>query len=121
MATSRQKAAARENIKKAREARSARAHGQSVPRQAEGMTTREKDELDDSQFAFPGQRKEPLTDSTHVRNAIARFDQVEGVTDGERDQAWQRILAAARRFDVDVSEASWRDLAKGGKDSGARS
>jgi hypothetical protein len=52
----------------------------------------------------------------HVRNAIARFDQVEGVSDAERDQAWKRILAAAKRHDVEVSESSWRDLAKGGKD-----
>ena len=94
MATSRQKEAARENIKKAREARSARAHGQNVPRQGEGMSTQEKDELNASEFAFPKERKEPLTDARHVRNAIARFDQVEGVTDREREQAWKRILAA---------------------------
>jgi hypothetical protein len=47
-----------------------------------------------------------------VRNAIARFDQVEGVSDAERDKAWKRILSAAKRFDVDVSESDWRDLAK---------
>jgi hypothetical protein len=33
-----------------------------------------------------------------------------------RDRAWKRILAAAKRYDVDVSESSWRDLSKGGKD-----
>jgi hypothetical protein len=120
MATSRQKAAARENIKKAREVQSERAHGQQVPRQGEGLSTAEKDELKDSEFAFPAERKEPLTDARHVRNAISRFDQVEGVTDQERDQAWKRILAAARRYDVQVSEKDWRDLAQGGKDSGAR-
>jgi hypothetical protein len=38
-------------------------------------------ELPDSVFAFPRQRKEPLTDADHVRNALARFDQVEGVSD----------------------------------------
>ncbi len=118
MATSRQKEAARENIKKAREAQSARAHGKDVPRKGEGLSTAEKDELADSSFAFPRERKEPLTDARHVRNAIARFDQVEGVSDGERDQAWKRILAAAKRYDVEVSESDWRELAKGGKDSG---
>ena len=51
-----------------------------------------------------------------MRNAIARFDQVEGVSDAERDQAWKRILAAAKRFDVEVAESDWRDLAKAGKD-----
>jgi hypothetical protein len=94
----------------------ARAHGEDVPRRGEGMSTADKDKLADREFAFPGECKEPLTDARHVRNAIARFDQVEGVSDTERDRAWQRILAAAKRYDVDVSESDWRDLAKGGKD-----
>jgi Family of unknown function (DUF6582) len=118
MATSRQKEAARRNIAKAREAQSARAHGENIPRQGQGMSTAEKDDLADKQFAFPNEHKEPLTDARHVRNAIARFDQVEGVSDAERDDAWKRILAAAKRYGVEVSESSWRDLAKGGKDSG---
>jgi hypothetical protein len=116
MATQRQKEAARRNIEKARQVQSARAHGASVPQQHQGLSTAEENELPGGDFAFPIQRKEPLTDARHVRNAIARFDQVEGVTDAERDEAWKRILAAARRYDVDVSEASWRDLAHGGKD-----
>ncbi|MCW2933208.1 MAG: hypothetical protein JWM19_4170 [Actinomycetia bacterium] len=118
MATSRQKEAARRNIAKARQAQSARAHGENVPRQGQGMSTAEKDDLADKEFAFPEKRKEPLTDARHVRNAIARFDQVEGVSDAERDQAWKRILAAAEHYDVEVSESSWRDLAKGGRDHG---
>jgi hypothetical protein len=117
MATDRQKEAARQNIEKAREAQSARAHGEDVPRQGEGLSTAEKDDLGSSEFAFPKERKEPLTDARHVRNAIARFDQVEGVSDAERDQAWKRILAAAKRHNVEVSESSWRDLAHGGNDS----
>src|SRR5580693_8375647 len=117
MATEKQKEAARENIEKAREVQSARAHGEDIPRQGEGLSTAEKDELADKEFAFPKERKEPLTDARHVRNAIARFDQVEGVTDAERDQAWKRIQAAAKRYGVEVSESSWRDLANGGNDS----
>jgi hypothetical protein len=116
MATERQKEAARQNAAKARQAQSARAHGERVPRSTEGMSTAEQNRLDKTDFAFPEERKEPLTDARHVRNAIARFDQVEGVSDAERDKAWQRILAAADRYDVEVSESSWRDLAKGGKD-----
>jgi hypothetical protein len=116
MATDKQKEAARRNIGKAREAQSARAHGEDVPPSSEGLSTAEKDKLADKEFAFPEERKEPLTDAKHVRNAIARFDQVEGVSDAERDKAWKRILAAAKRFDVEVSESDWRDLAKGGKD-----
>ena len=117
MATEMQKAAARENIAKAREVQSERAHGEDVPRSEEGLSTAEKDRLPTEEFAFPNERKEPLTDARHVRNAIARFDQVEGVSDTERDKAWQRILAAAKRYNVDVSESSWRDLAHGANDS----
>ncbi len=116
MATNRQKEAARRNIAKARQAQGARAHGENIPRRGQGMSTAEQDKLADQEFAFPKERKEPLTDARHVRNAIARFDQVEGVSDAERDQAWQRILATAKRYDVEVSASSWRDLAKGGKD-----
>ena len=81
----------------------------------EGMSTAEKDRLADSKFAFPDERKEPLNDAAHVRNAIARFDQVEGVSDAERDRAWERIVAAAKKFDVEVSATDWRELAEGGK------
>src|SRR5437762_13843449 len=116
MATTRQKTAARRNIAKARKVQSARAHGAKIPRLTAGITTAEKNDLPASKFAFPKERKEPLTDARHVRNAIARFDQVEDVSDAERDRAWKRILAAAKRYGVEVSAASWRDLAKGGKD-----
>jgi hypothetical protein len=115
MATARQKEAARRNIEKAREVQSARAHGAKIPRQRKGLSTAQEDQLADKDFAFPKERKEPLTDARHVRNAIARFDQVEGVSDAERDRAWKRILAAAKRHDVDVSVKSWRELGKGGK------
>jgi hypothetical protein len=74
------------------------------------MSTAKKDRLPDKEFAFPKQRKEPLVDARHVRNAIARFDQVEDVTDKERDQAWRRILRAAKKFDVGVGESDWRQL-----------
>ena len=73
-------------------------------KESAGLTTAEKDKLDDKAFAFPRERKEPLVDATHVRNAVARFDQVEGVTDKERDEAWRRIRAAAKKFDVTLEE-----------------
>jgi hypothetical protein len=115
MATDRQKEAARRNIAKAQQVHGERVR-ESVPSKGEGLSTAEKDELADKEFAFPKESKEPLIDARHVRNAISRFDQVEGVSDAERDQAWKRIMAAAKRFDVEVSESDWRDLAKGGKD-----
>ena len=60
-------------------------------------------------------RKEPIVDARHVRNAIARFDQVEGVTNAERDRAWKRIVKAAKKFGVEVSEGDWRELFKSKK------
>jgi hypothetical protein len=114
MATTKQKEAARKNLKKARAAQSARAEGKSVPRKTRGLSTAEKNDLSKGDFAFPEERKEPLTDAKHVRNAIARFDQVEDVSNAERDRAWKRILKAAKRFDVEVSERSWHELFDGG-------
>ena len=63
-------------------------------------------------FAFTKQRKEPLENAAHVRNAIARFNQVEGVTDAERDTAWKHIKAAAKKYGVEVNESSWREIGR---------
>ena len=76
------------------------------------LSEKQRDKLDDDQFAFPKERKEPLEDASHVRNAIARFDQVEGVSDSERDDAWDGIKRAARKHGVEVHEKSWRELGK---------
>ena len=76
MATTKQKRAARKNIAKARSVQSARAQGRKAPRRS-GLSTAAQNRLPDAAFAFPEQRKEPLTDAKHVRNAVARFDQVE--------------------------------------------
>jgi Family of unknown function (DUF6582) len=70
----------------------------------------DRNSLPDNEFAFPGKRKEPLSDASHVRNAIARFDQVEDVTDDERREAFARIKKAAKKYGVEMSESSWRDL-----------
>jgi len=71
-------------------------------------------------FAFPKQRKEPLNDARHVRNAVARFDQVEGVSDADRDAAWRRIRSAARKYGVQISARGWRSLMKGGRSGRGR-
>jgi hypothetical protein len=76
------------------------------------LSEQKRDNLDDDKFAFPEQRKEPLEDASHVRNAIARFNQVEGVSDDERDAAWRRIKKAAKKYDVEVNEDSWREIGK---------
>jgi hypothetical protein len=79
------------------------------PHEKHGRLTTESD-LPASVFAFPKQRKEPLTDREHVRNAVARFDQVSDVSDQDRDLAFANIQKAARHYGVTLSEKSWHDL-----------
>ncbi|HLW23812.1 MAG TPA: DUF6582 domain-containing protein [Steroidobacteraceae bacterium] len=79
------------------------------PHERHGRLTRQSD-LPASVFAFPKQRKEPLTDARHVRNAVARFDQTTGVTDEDRALAFANIKKAARHYDIALQEDSWRDL-----------
>jgi hypothetical protein len=67
-------------------------------------SSKNRDELPDSAFAFPRQRKEPLTDASHVRNAAARFNQVQGVSDADREEAKRRIERAAKKFGVELSK-----------------
>jgi|HubBroStandDraft_6_1064221.scaffolds.fasta_scaffold746025_1 hypothetical protein len=71
--------------------------------------------LPESAFAFPRSRKEPMTDGLHVRNALARFDQVKDVSDAERDLAFANIKKAARFYNIKLHETDWRELGwKGG-------
>jgi hypothetical protein len=81
------------------------------PHEKHGRLTKQSD-LPDSVFAFPKERKEPLTDARHVRNAVARFDQVTGVSDADRELAFANIKKAAKYYDVELSEESWHDLEK---------
>ena len=74
------------------------------------LSTKEREDLPDSVYAFPGKRKEPLNNASHVRNAIARFDQVKDVSDSEREQAFHHIKAAAKKFGVEMTETSWKQL-----------
>jgi hypothetical protein len=67
-------------------------------------------DLPDSVYAFPKQRKEPLTDAEHVRNAVARFDQVIDVSDDDRALAFANIEKAASHYHVNLAETSWHDL-----------
>jgi hypothetical protein len=74
------------------------------------ITEASRDHTADQDFAFPRERKEPIHDAAHVRNAIARFKQVHGVTDSERDAAWKRIKSAAKKHKVQLNEQDWREL-----------
>jgi hypothetical protein len=94
-----------------------------TPHEKHGQLTAKSD-LPDTVFAFPKQRKEPLTDAKHVRNAVARFDQVIDVSDDDRALAFANIEKAAKYYDVELSETSWRELGvhsqKGRKEAAAK-
>jgi hypothetical protein len=79
------------------------------PHEKHGRLTMRSD-LPDSVYAFPKQRKEPLTDARHVRDAVARFDQVIDVSDADRALAFANIEKAASHYDVNLAETSWHDL-----------
>ncbi len=81
------------------------------PHEEQGkLTSEERKELPEAVYAFPKQRKEPMTDDAHVRNAIVRFDQVKNVTDADREQAFANLQAAARHYGVDMAETDWHEL-----------
>ena len=76
------------------------------------LNEQDRDSLAATQFAFQKQRKEPIENAAHVRNAVARLNQVEGVTDEDRDAAWKRMQAAAKKFAVDLHELDWREIGR---------
>jgi hypothetical protein len=84
------------------------------------LSSKQRDRMSTDTFAFPKQRKEPLNNAGHVRNAVARFDQVEGVSDSDRESAWKRIRSAARKFGVHIEARGWRSLMKEGSRTGGR-
>jgi class 3 adenylate cyclase len=63
----------------------------------------ERARLPDSAFAYidgRGHRRLPIHDADHVRNALARFNQVAFEDDAARDRARKRLLNAARKFKI---------------------
>jgi hypothetical protein len=73
------------------------------------LETKDRDKLRSSQFAYVDKKGEehlPVNDATHVRNAIARFNQTEFESKAAKERARKKILSAAKRFDVEVAEDS---------------
>lgn len=79
------------------------------PHEKSGTLTARAD-LPSSVFAYPKERKEPMTNASHVRNAIARYDQVTGVPAADRELAFANIKKAAKHYGVTMSESSSSDL-----------
>jgi class 3 adenylate cyclase len=59
--------------------------------------------LPDTAFAYVdsrGRRRLPIHDASHVRNALARFNQVAFEDEAARDRARTRLLKAARKYRI---------------------
>ncbi len=110
MATARKSAS--QSSKKSAKKSVKKSAGRSVSSAPHTLSSEERNSLPTSTYAFPRQRKEPLNNASHVRNAIARFDQVKDVSDAERDEAFHHIKSAAQRFGVELTETSWHELGK---------
>ncbi|HEX6139014.1 MAG TPA: DUF6582 domain-containing protein [Candidatus Limnocylindria bacterium] len=71
------------------------------------MSTKQRERLDRDEFAYvdsKGGEHLPINDETHVRNAISRFGQTDFEDAGAKKDAAQKILRAARRHDIEVSD-----------------
>jgi hypothetical protein len=80
------------------------------------LTTAKRDRLQDKSFAYidkDGERHLPINDETHVRNAIARFNQTDFEDTSAKHAAARKIMSAAKRHKIEVDDAS--DVAKAAK------
>ena len=75
----------------------------------DGLSSVERNELKDEDFAVPGKRKLPIENAKHVKLAWDLIDDTDGLTAEEKATARTRIKAAAKRFDVDTS--NWQGAA----------
>jgi len=83
------------------------------------LTTKDRDRLAADQFAYvdsEGEEHLPINDATHVRNAIARFNQTDFESKAAAEHARKKILAAAKRHDIEVDPDS--NVAMGRTDGG---
>lgn len=71
------------------------------------LTTKDRERLRDSQFAYIDKRGEghlPINDESHVRNAIARFNQTEFESMAAKERARRKILSAAEKHGIEVDK-----------------
>lgn len=71
------------------------------------LDTRDRERLRSSQFAYvdrDGGEHLPINDASHVRNAMARFNQTEFESEAAKERARKKILSAAERYDIEVDE-----------------
>jgi uncharacterized protein DUF6582 len=73
------------------------------------LDAKDRDELRSNQFAYvdkKGGEHLPINDESHVRNAIARFNQTDFESKSAKEEARKKILRAAERHGIEVDEDS---------------
>ena len=73
------------------------------------MTEKDRDELRSNQFAYvdkDGGEHLPIHDESHIRNAMARWNQTEFQSDTAKEEARRKIVGAAKRHGIEVDEDS---------------
>jgi uncharacterized membrane protein len=73
------------------------------------LDTKARDKLRSSQFAYvdsKGGEHLPINDEEHIRNAMARFNQTEFESKTAKDRARRKIVSAAKKHGIEVSEDS---------------
>lgn len=73
------------------------------------LSEAQRDRLPDREFAYidsSGERHLPINDEDHVRNAMARWNQTDFESKAAKERARKRIVAAAKRHDIEVDDDS---------------
>jgi hypothetical protein len=73
------------------------------------LDAKDRDKLRSTQFAYvdsDGGEHLPINDASHVRNAIARFNQTDFESKAAKERARKKVLKAAERFGVEVDDDS---------------
>ena len=73
------------------------------------MTEKQRDKLRSNQFAYvdkDGGEHLPINDESHIRNAMARWNQTDFDSATAKEQARKKIVGAAKRHGIEVSDDS---------------
>ena len=71
------------------------------------LEAKDRDKLKKSQFAYVDKEGEghlPINDESHVRNAMARFNQTDFESGAARERARKKIVSAARKHGIEISD-----------------
>jgi hypothetical protein len=71
------------------------------------LDTADRKKLNRRQFAYVDREGEghlPINDESHIRNAMARWNQTDFPSKSAREQARRKIVAAARRHGIEISD-----------------